>query len=87
MTSLEDARWQAYSAPHPATLAVRRAAGGALAGMSILLGRLAQRLAASSARPAAGAMEVEFYAEAGAPEGALYVDGQLVGWIVGVARL
>ena len=87
MTSLEDARWQAYGAPHPATLAARRAAGGMLAGLSLLLGRLAQRLAAPSGRPVAGDMEVEFYAEAGAPEGALYVDGQLVGWIVGVARL
>ena len=30
---------------------------------------------------------VEFHAEAGAPEGALYVDGKLVGWIEGVCRL
>jgi hypothetical protein len=29
----------------------------------------------------------EFYAEAGAPEGALYVDGHLVGYIPGVTRL
>ena len=27
------------------------------------------------------------YAQAGAPEGALYVDGQFVGWIRGVQRL
>ena len=87
MTSLEDARWQAYGPPHPATRAARRAAGGMLAGLSILLGRLAQRLAAPSARPTTGDVKIEFYAEAGAPEGALYVDGQLVGWIDGVARL
>ena len=30
---------------------------------------------------------VEFHAEAGAPEGALYIDGRLVGWIEGVRRL
>ena len=30
---------------------------------------------------------LEFYAEAGAPEGALYVDGQLVGHLPGVTRL
>jgi len=30
---------------------------------------------------------LEFYAEAGAPEGALYVDGRLVGFIEGVDRL
>ena len=26
---------------------------------------------------------IEFHAEAGAPEGALYLDGKLVGWIAG----
>ena len=26
---------------------------------------------------------LEFYAEAGAPEGALYLDGQLIGWLPG----
>lgn len=30
---------------------------------------------------------LEFHAEAGAPEGALYVDGQLAGWLSGVTRL
>ena len=30
---------------------------------------------------------LEFYAEAGAPEGALYVDGQLVAQLEGVRRL
>jgi hypothetical protein len=30
---------------------------------------------------------VEFHAEAGAPEGALYVNGRLVGRIEGVTRL
>jgi hypothetical protein len=30
---------------------------------------------------------VEFHAEAGALEGALYVDGQLVAWLPGVSRL
>lgn len=29
----------------------------------------------------------EFHADAGAPEGALYVDGQLVGHVLGVTRL
>jgi hypothetical protein len=31
--------------------------------------------------------ELEFYAEAGAPEGALYVDGRLAGTLHGVTRL
>ena len=30
---------------------------------------------------------IEFYAEAGAPEGALYADGQLVAHLPGVLRL
>lgn len=30
---------------------------------------------------------LEFYAEAGAPEGALYVNGKLVGYLPGVNRL
>lgn len=31
--------------------------------------------------------DLEFYSDAGAPEGALYVSGQLVGWLDGVNRL
>ena len=31
--------------------------------------------------------ELEFYAEAGAPEGALYINGELVGHLDGVTRL
>ncbi len=31
--------------------------------------------------------QLEFYAEAGAPEGALYVDGQLVAQLDGIKRL
>jgi hypothetical protein len=34
-----------------------------------------------------GELVYEFYAEAGAPEGALYVDGKLVGYVPGVTRL
>lgn len=40
-----------------------------------------------AARGPAGDPRLEFYAEAGAPEGALYLDGQLVGWVGGVRRL
>jgi hypothetical protein len=46
--------------------------------------------AATSAAPvgrAPRAPQLEFHAEAGAPEGALYVDGKLVGWLPGVRRL
>jgi hypothetical protein len=30
---------------------------------------------------------LEFYADAGAPEGALYLDGKLIGYLPGVKRL
>lgn len=38
-------------------------------------------------RAPAGEPVLEFYAQAGAPEGALYVDGKLVGMLQGVSRL
>lgn len=57
----------------------------ALLRASALLTRLADivgRLRAARRRP-----ELEFYAEAGAPEGALYADGQRVGTLHGITRL
>ncbi len=50
------------------------------------LGLLAERVAM---RPPARTVEavIEFHGDAGAPEGALYVDGQLVGHVLGVNRL
>ncbi len=61
------------------TAAILRAASRALDG-------LASRLAFVHPRPAVAPV-VEFHADAGAPEGALYVDGQLVGHVLGVTRL
>jgi len=55
---------------------------------SRLLARLARQLAVRPAQPAPLRQpELEFYAEAGAPEGALYLDGELVGHLPGVTRL
>jgi hypothetical protein len=53
---------------------------------SVMLGRLARRLHLAE-REATGEPVLEFYAQAGAPEGALYVDGQLVATLPGVSRL
>jgi len=47
-----------------------------------LAARLAQVVHAPSAEPT-----LEFHGEAGAPEGALYVNGHLVGHVLGVTRL
>ncbi|GMV45105.1 MAG: hypothetical protein AMXMBFR66_05030 [Pseudomonadota bacterium] len=60
--------------------ALLRAAGAAL-------DRLALRLSRAEPAGAAAHPVLEFYAEAGAPEGALYVDGRLVGRLDGVRRL
>jgi hypothetical protein len=56
---------------------------------SVALARLSRSLAAvERARERTPAETVlEFYAEAGAPEGALYVDGHLIGFLPGVKRL
>lgn len=66
-----------------ATAALLRAA-------SALLERLAERLSNVSTRAAAARSlpsHVEFHAEAGAPEGALYADGVLIGVLPGITRL
>jgi hypothetical protein len=70
--------------------------GALLAAAGAALESVAQRLAQADARAAEReALAVregveallEFHADAGAPEGALYVDGQLVGYLSGVSRL
>jgi hypothetical protein len=52
-----------------------------------MLARLALSVAGAAAQSPAREPVLEFHAEAGAPEGALYVDGELVGTLVGVCRL
>lgn len=67
----------------------RRLAAG-LSVASAWLGRLALHLHGSepcSAPVSTAEPVLEFYAEAGAPEGALYVDGLRVGVLPGVSRL
>ena len=65
----------------------RRAVAGSLEAAALTLGRLARRLRPRAAVRAQAEPVYEFYAESGAPEGALYIDGQLVGLIEGVNRL
>ncbi len=50
------------------------------------LDTLAARLALVAHAPSTDPM-LEYHADAGAPEGALYVNGQLVGHVLGVTRL
>ena len=71
----------------PVAEAARRLAAAGLRSVSVVLARLSRRLAHSGARARHSAPCLEFYAEAGAPEGALYLNGKLVGWVPGVRRL
>lgn len=67
---------------------MRQGAAFALRSASVALARLSRRVrAARASQRAQRAPELEFYAEAGAPEGALYVDGEYVGHVPGVQRL
>lgn len=66
---------------------LRRLAAITLRQASRALTRLSRRLALQHPRAAMRAPELEFYAESGAPEGALYLDGELVGYLPGVQRL
>ena len=68
---------------------VRRLLAGILRAVSHSLAQLSRALsAAERARDRnRGETVYEFYAEAGAPEGALYVNGELVGYVPGVTRL
>jgi hypothetical protein len=80
-TTLAEPRWKRSA---------RLVAAALLRGASVGLDRLASRLATVPARrsPALEALpSLEFHAEAGAPEGALFVDGDLVGRLPGVTRL
>lgn len=67
----------------------RRARGLAAAllrGLSRLLDAMAERVALVEEPPVTEPV-LEFHADAAAPEGALYVNGQLVGRVLGVTRL
>ena len=74
------------AAPAAEERGVRGLAAELLRAASRMLDALAERLALVEA-PAAAEPVLEYHADAGAPEGALYVNGQLVGRLLGVNRL
>ena len=77
-----------FFGPRPAPL--RAAAAALLRGASRVLDRLAQQLSAAQDRQASAASAqhaFEFHVEPEAADGALYVDGRLVGFLPGVRRL
>lgn len=74
------------AAPAAEERGARSFAAGLLRAASRMLDALAERLT-SVESPAAAEPVLEYHADAGAPEGALYVNGQLVGHLTGVNRL
>ena len=88
MTILKPTPWSqpdASAAPFPSP--VRLAAAALLRSASAALSRMAARIATLPADASRQPPVLEFHADAGAPEGALYVNGELVGWLPGVQRL
>ncbi|HJV59643.1 MAG TPA: hypothetical protein VJ743_01800 [Albitalea sp.] len=88
MTSLKPLPWSPVVSRPPLSHPARRATAASLRAASALLAHLARRVAVPTPPPAEPLPAVlEFYADAGAPEGALYLNGRLVGWVPGVRRL
>jgi hypothetical protein len=75
-----------FDATHPGERRARTITSTVLRAASRSLEALATRLT-SATRPLRADPVVEFHAEAGAPEGALFVNGELVGRVLGVNRL
>jgi hypothetical protein len=66
---------------------VRRLVARGLRQAGALLARLSRRLSGAAIPAEQDSVFFEFHAEAGAPEGALYIDGVRVGSLPGVTRL
>ncbi len=82
--------WAAPAGSLPMSALVLHLAAAALRAASELLDRVAARTAAARAARTIAPTTLEFHAihrDAGAPEGALYVDGKFVGTLHGVTRL
>ena len=79
--------WNYYPPESALDYRLRNAVAAALRGTSRMLSRLARRISASKKVRYADVGHVEFYAEAGAPGGAIYVDGLLIGYVTGLKRL
>lgn len=76
-----------FDAVAPEAPRVRVLVAALLQAASRALEALARRLALVEAPAASVEPQLEFYGDAAAPEGALYVNGQLVGHVLGVNRL
>ncbi len=80
--------WAAADAARPVSAALLHLLAAVLQTASHMLTRLAVRVSETEAITAPQTVEFHaLYGDAGAPEGALYVNGELVGRIEGVRRL
>ncbi len=86
---IKNVSWHSHPPESALERHLRKATAALLRSISLALSRLARRIATAPAarRSTADRGHVEFYAEAGAPEGALYIDGVLVGYLQGIKRL
>ncbi len=87
MIRIKQGTWQIAASPIPFPARARTGAAWALRAASLALDSLARQIAVAPAVAITKDPKIEFHAESGAPEGALYVDGKLVGWLEGVRRL
>ena len=79
--------WSEDSRSAPGPRRGRETAAALLRAIGASLEGLALRLLHVQAEAARAEPLIEFHADAGAPEGALYVNGQLVGRLKGITRL
>ncbi len=87
MIPIKPEAWQLPAGPIARSERVRSAVAWALRAASQALDRMARQIVVAPLAAQAKEPKIEFHAESGAPEGALYVDGKLVGWIEGIQRL
>lgn len=87
MSSLKFRSANVLEPQRPFSEAARHFAVASLRSASAALAQLSRRLGRPVVRAPHPEPQLEFYAEAGAPEGALYLEGKLVGWVSGVRRL
>ncbi|MBC7604477.1 MAG: hypothetical protein H7255_17675 [Ramlibacter sp.] len=80
--------WAATDVARPLSATLLHLLAALLRGASEVLTRMAATTEKKAAATATGPVEIHaIYRDAGAPEGALYVNGELVGFISGVTRL
>lgn len=87
MSSIKGVTWLPVPPSRDASAGVRSVIALVLVRVSTTLAQLAGRIGHPPRAAVRADPRLEFHADAGAPDGALYADGELVGWLRGVRRL